>query len=962
MCAGPTQSGSVDNSHISTTQSEKTQKSKHKTYGLKIGCINARSLYPKIDEIHQIIHKHEFDILGINETWLDVFISDHELLIDHYDLLRHDRNRQGGGVCLFVRKSLKYSTVQTVKDKLESIWINVAFNNNNVGIGCMYRPPSADQEYYNDMLDQIEQVKATSDDIILMGDLNFNYVLNEHLSSCPVHYIESAYELTQLVDKPTRVTQSSSTLIDLILSSMPQQHECTRVLPVSLSDHYLVYTILRWKSKKPGCHNTIKFRDFKNFESCKFIDDLQQATPITQYTTQESFLHDWEDFKNKFIRISNTHAPMVSRRLKQRCNPWITPDIVKIMYKRDFVKSKLDNLKTAELASEYRKLRNLVTKEIRRAKRSYYDNEFTQALSSPKQTWKLINKVTGSSSKLSPPGDLTAQQFSDYFSRISTETVKHLPQINEPPWKGPTSTLEFKLKKVTQESVLKRLKKLGDKSSTDVLGIDSKLLCIGADVVAPALTSFFNMSIQLQQVPKDWKRARVTPVFKGKGDRLNLKNYRPISVLSHVAKVFEHEIQFQLMAYLVENNYITLDQSAYRPYHSTQTSLVRVIDDWLDVICDDMFVGVCSLDISKCFDTIDHDLLTTKLKYYGIVNNEYLLFKSYLSERSQIVSCNNAVSNISNVPLGVPQGSILGPILFLLYVNDVSQHIHIGQCNIYADDTLIYYASTSVKDVQNVLQCCIDDVSKWYEGNRLVINPSKCTTMLLKGRNQQCDDNSLNVTLNNNVITQTNTTCYLGVTVNECLLWDDHINKLCSQLAFKISKLARIRSFTSVDILRKIYFSCVQPTIDYAINVWGTTTQYNINKVQRLQNFAGRLLSNNFDYVNTRGLDLLRDLNIMNVKQRAMYFDLLLMFKCIHGLAPDYLCNQVVMACEVAEASTRFHDYDNVYTPFPRKELLKTSFMYNSSHLWNSMPNDLKLLTSLPGFKVALRKHVLTCF
>jgi hypothetical protein len=416
------------------------------------------------------------------------------------------------------------------------------------------------------------------------------------------------------------------------------------------------------------------------------------------------------------------------------------------------------------------------------------------------------------------------------------------------------------------------------------------------------------------------------------------------------------------MAYLVENEYISLDQSAYRQYHGTQTSLQRVVDDWLDIICDNMFVGVCLLDISKCFDTINHEILCKKLNYYGIINNEYLFFKSYLSKRTQVVSCNKSTSAVSTLNLGVPQGSVLGPILFLLCTNDVSQHIHIGKANIYADDTLIYYAGNTVDEVENVLQKCLDDVMKWYDGNRLVVNPSKSVSMLISTKHKKSDTNTLQVTLNNNMVTQASSTKYLGVTIHECMLWDDHIDKLCSQLSFKISRLARIRAFTPLHVLRKIYVACVQPTIDYAINVWGSTKAENLNKIQRLQNFAGRVIANNFDYVNCRGIDILKDLHIMNVKQRAVYFNLVLMFKCIHGLAPEYLVNQIVMACEVADRSTRFNDFNNVYVPFPRKDVFKSSFIYNSSHLWNDMPNDLKDLTSLSDFKMSIKKYVFTCF
>jgi len=572
---------------------------------------------------------------------------------------------------------------------------------------------------------------------------------------------------------------------------------------------------------------------------------------------------------------------MKSMRLKRRFNPWITTDIIKLMYERDHVKAQHDRHKTDDLFQKYRKLRNKVTVTIRKAKRLYFETELSQVSSKPRETWKIISKLTGKHSNQQPPVELTAQSFNDYFSEIGNNTVKHLPEIVDPPWKGPTSDRHFKLNTIDEDSVYERLKGLGLKPNNDVLGMDSKLLHLSASIVSPVLTQLFNASIETSTVLKDWKSARVTPVYKGKGDTHDKGNYRPISVLPHVAKIFEREIQSQLVLYLAENNFLSVDQSAYRAHHNTQTALCRVIDDWLDCLCDDMSIGVCMLDISKCFDTINHTILCKKLCHYGIMDNEIMFFSSYLADRSQIVQCNNMVSDMKHTSIGVPQGSVLGPILFLLYINDVSQHIHLGKANIYADDMLIYTACSSINEVEEALQKCLNEVEKWYDGNRLIINASKSTSMLISSKRNT--DDTLNVSVNTQSLFQSSTATYLGVEIHDGLKWNNHIDKICSRLSFKISKLTRLRAYTPLHILRRIYFACIQPTIDYAITVWGNAPQYQIQSIQRLQNFAGRVLANDFDYINSRGLDILKSLRIMNVKQRFAYFSLVQMFKCIHG-------------------------------------------------------------------------------
>ena len=255
-------------------------------------------------------------------------------------------------------------------------------------------------------------------------------------------------------------------------------------------------------------------------------------------------------------------------------------------------------------------------------------------------------------------------------------------------------------------------------SNVDVLGFDAKLLALSASTLAPFLTKLYNASIRTKIIPEDWKFARVSPIYKGKGDKDSLGNFRPISVISHIAKIMEKEVQKQLLAYLVDNEFITIDQSAYRQFHNTQTSLHRVVDDWIENICDGVLTGVCLLDIRKCFDTIDHEILLKKLNFYGIRGNEGEWFKSYLDNRAQIVNLNGKQSSKKYLSLGVPQGSVLGPILFMLYVNDLSRHVYLGTANLYADDTVIYCTGKSIDEVNEQLQMCIDDAYSWYCGNR----------------------------------------------------------------------------------------------------------------------------------------------------------------------------------------------------------------------------------------------------
>ena len=353
-----------------------------------------------------------------------------------------------------------------------------------------------------------------------------------------------------------------------------------------------------------------------------------------------------------------------------------------------------------------------------------------------------------------------------------------------------------------------------------------------------------------------------------------------------MAKIFEKEVQKQLMTFLIENNFISIDQSAYRKFHNTQTSLHHVTDDWIDNMCDNLYTGICFLDIKKCFDTIDHNVLIEKTSYYGIIEKEQSWFQSYLENRALVVKCNGKMSDESQVNIGVPQGSVHGPVLFMIYVNDLSQHIHIGTSNLYADDALICCTDSTISGLNKILQKCVDDVCIWYNGNKLGVNAAKSNAMILASPHllKNCDEN-VSMILNGSDIEDCKHADYLGLTIDNNLTWDQHIDKICRSLSFKVSRLARAKRILPAYLLLKIYNSVIQPSFDYGITIWGNTTESNLAKVQHIQNYAARIVTRNFDYKNYRGIDLVHSLGWMNIKQRFEYFQCILMFKYIHGMS-----------------------------------------------------------------------------
>ena len=411
--------------------------------------------------------------------------------------------------------------------------------------------------------------------------------------------------MKQLVLEPTRVTMTTLTLLDVILSNFSDLHVKTGVYRISVSDHYMVYTVLKFP-KGIHKHNEVQFRNYKMFDVNNFLTDLKDCKDIVDTDWDEINLDSkWNSFKSKFIEVSNKHAPIQTRRLKTRNNPWVTKDIVQLMYQRDYCKEKAVRCNDDQEWQNYKELRNKITKLMKKGKKKYTTEKIDENKNNPKKLWKVLNELTGRNFISKSQCNINASNFNNFFNKIGKDTVSQIDISfnveNDIYWKCPRSVHSFAFKLITVDSVQNHLIRIGDESSVDVLGFDSKLLFLANEVIAPIVCKFCNSSQNTMKMPEDWKLSRVTPVYKGKGDIDVESNYRPISVICHLAKVMEKEVQKQIIDYLLDHSFITEDQSAFLKRHNTQTSLHRVTDEWLWNMNDGLITGIYALDIKNVF-------------------------------------------------------------------------------------------------------------------------------------------------------------------------------------------------------------------------------------------------------------------------------------------------------------------------------------------------------------------------
>ena len=615
---------------------------------------------------------------------------------------------------------------------------------------------------------------------------------------------------------------------------------------------------------------------------------------------------------------------------------------------------------------EYKRLKKNVQRLISAKKTAFMSDANNIPANKPRQFWSKFKSALPKINTKSIPKDMSPDVFNVYFTNIPVSIDSEFSQSSTLKWPGPKSQYTFNFDPIPVDTVYKQLLKLGNSSNLDILDFDSKLLFLSASTIFVSLHVILSNSMSTGSVHPDWKKARVTPIFKG-GDGASVDNpsdYRPISICCHIGKLLEKLVKLQLMPYLLKHNFISPDQSAYLEHHSTTTCLHRIVDSFLENINDGDITGICMVDITKCFDSINHELLLDKLKCYGFSNIVHSWFKSYLSDRKQAVFCNGKLSDFLHINFGVPQGSVLGPILFLLFVNDVvnTPLTRDSLINLFADDLIVCASGKTYQEVKLKIERNVQALSVWYYDNRLKIHPKKTKFMIIGSKEQtkfiqRCNTFKPFIVHGDNVVYECENAKYLGVELDSNLSWSYHVRALSRKLNFQYSIIKSLSSHCSPHLLRKYYNCYVQPRIDYAISIWGCTTDANISIIQRIQNRIGRFLSQNFDY-NVSGLDILRDLKIYNIVQRRDYFLASLTYQSVNCLAPTYLSDHIVLNSDISHRSTR--SGADIHLPRISHSLYRNSIAIIGSTLYNSLPSYIKYSTSIESFKRLYFNHIFT--
>ena len=755
----------------------------------------------------------------------------------------------------------------------------------------------------------------------------------------------------QLVVDPTR----NGNTLDLLVTNIPSMILRTEVIP-GVSDHDIVYSEIDINPVR----NKQKPRQIPLYKKARW-DSLKSDISslhgvIKDMSLSGSPANDlWVKFSTALNSSIESHIPHKLARSKHS-SPWITHEIKVLIRKRDrLFKKKKKSAHPGDI-KQFKETKYLVQKKLRQAYWNYIEGNDSQSTTNKtsKRFWTYIKHRKSDKVGIAAlrkngivhtdpinKATILNQQFQSAFTEKASYTQDEFEaQCKMPPNQYTTSSdITFDV-----NGIAKLLSHLSPHKAAGPDNIRPRILKELAHEIAPILSIIFTVSYETRSVPKEWLSALVTPVYK-KGQKYLAENYRPISLTCVSCKVMEHIVTSHIMRHAEQNNILYPLQHGFRSGRSCKTQLIEFIDDVSSSLESGKQTDILVMDFSKAFDKVCHSLLTHKLRHYGIGLKSVNWISAFLSDRSQSVVTDGEMSEQVPVESGVPQGSVLGPSLFLYYVNDLPANLR-STVRLFADDTIAYLTITSAADC-HTLQSDLDKLSVWEKNWKMAFHPAKCNVLSVSRKKKPV---TFDYHLHGNVLEHVQSAKYLGCTITSDLDWHEHISNICSKANNTLGFLRRNLYISSVKIKEQAYKSLVRPSLEYASSVWDPYEIGDINQLEMVQRRAARFVCNRYRNRSSVGsmLDMLE-------------WEPLQTRRKVNRLTMLYKINQELVAIQKStylkpvNKYTRNSHSNSFMIPTATKNYRKESFFHRTIREWNSIPPDLLSSDTPEAFKTALR-------
>ena len=941
---------------------------------LLIGALNINSLRNKFECLKPVLLNGFIDVFSVMESKLDNSFPVSQFAVKGFHVYRQDSSATSGGIITWIRSDLacnRRHDIDMNNEHIQSICIEIHINKEKWFILSVYRLPDRCINGFMEKLSVIiDKILKESLMLVIIGDMNID------ISKCnskvdKLNDILNLYNLCNKITEPTCFKSSFPTVIDLCIVSKPTRFTAVYNKNCGLSDwHNLI--VISSKLNVPKIKSKVlHYRSFKKFDEQNFKRDISyipfQVLDIFDDVNDKYWMYSY-----LISDIINEHAPLKKKFIKGNNAPYMNSKLKHIMYRKRMSQNNYWKHKgNKKLWEIYRKNRNEFVKVSKHSRQEYFRTR-CQNGAKDKTFWQTIkpyitDKVTVDSDIMLKEGNNivtsnndVANIFNEYFKSITDDigfndladdgTVDDILQkYNSHPSmkliKENCNTDEVALVSLSVAQVCKLLTKVNPRKATGYDSCPPRLLHLARDELAPSMTVIINNIIETAQFPNDLKLAEISPCFK-KGNKLDKTKYRPVSILPAISKIVESAVDMQLSEQFYDKKAGCL--SAYRKMHNTQSVLLKAVEDWKNALDKDKYCGAILMDLSKAFDVIPHGLLLAKLHVYGFDRHCIDLIANYLKDRYQRTKICRARSEWVIIRKGIPQGSILGPTLFNIFINDMLISVKDYNVYNYADDNTVSYECDSSIELARILETCGDTMTEWFTNNGMQANPDKYQAIVfgnktelpkcfsVKGKEVKCIDH---VRL-------------LGVEIDRGLKFDLHISDICKKASRQINAIMRLCYTLDTDVKEKIYSAFIKSTFSYCPVVWMFSSKGNIKKLERLQCRALKFVYCDFD---SSYSELLQRNNEMSVHSYLEYALCIEVYKCLNNLNPDYLCS---LFERKPQTYNMRDNYKIVQKKFNKIFSGYHSFTYYGAKIWNGLPIKLKSIETINDFKKQLKAFI----
>ena len=953
----------------------------HKDYGITTFCLqNVQSLRNKASDICEFILEHEIDILAVTESWLKPCDSHviGESTPTGYTLKHVPRTTgRAGGVAIVYKDcfELELKPKQLSPKSFEYMETMLKAGSEHIRLVVLYRPPRSPKNkltktvFLQELSELLELLSTSSGKLLLVGDFNFHLDDVSDLDTRKLVTLLESVTLSQHIHEPTH---KSGHTLDLVITRSSDNFVNNITVKQHLLDcvHFPIFAHLSLEKKIPVVRE-IEYRKIRAINVDHFRSDLKCHLSNCDFTDDTKNLCD---VYNAVIKeVVDQHAPLRKRKLAVRDrSPWISDEIQLARRNRRKAERKWRATRLTIHRDIYKEQRHHVTELIKRSKTEYYSQLVDENSSDQKALFRIINTLLHHKQQQPLPAhtdlESLANNFGNYFTEKIEKIQEHLHSLSsgtadpeQTPQRGCAKKLEH-FTPATEEEVKRTIQKAPEKScGLDPLPTGLLKQCL--EEMVPYITAIVNKSLSSGCVPAIMKQAVVIPLLKKTSLQPDFKNYRPVSNLSFISKILERVVASRLLKHLEDGQLLEKMQSAYRPNHSTETALVRVQNDILMNMEQQEVTILVLLDLSAAFDTVHHKTLLNHLeKYFGLTGTVLQWFQSYLEGRQQSVSVNGTTSKPQHLTCGVPQGSVLGPILFTMYTHGLG-HImrkHNMEYHFYADDSQIYIsASPSQDDLDtstNKIGACVEEVRLWMAKNHLKLNDDKTEVLILGTKQQRAKVTPKPLKIGNAKIPPSQKPVRnIGALFDADLTMEDHVKKTCQTCYFHLRNIGKIRKFLNKEATESLVHALITSRLDWGNALLVGVSNHLLDRLQMIQNVAARVIMRvrKYDHITP----VLKKLHWLPIRERITFKLLLLTYKAQHNMAPSYLSDLLTIYQPIR--SLRSESKGLLCIPKTKSKTLGArAFSIAAPTHWNALPENIRSAPTVDTFKSRLKKFL----